>query len=111
MNFSEVVRIMKERGYIDERKALVFGVMDSPLGEFSCIAAIKGNTLRIFLSDASMKIGVMRHEFGIRSLKVTKISSFFLAPKIKFDYQNKHYTLSRFGSPKEFITVFQNENK
>lgn len=110
MTFSEVQATMYRNGLIDERKRVVFGVMTCYQGEFPCIAGLKGSTLRIFKSDSSMKIGDLRMEFAIPSLNVTKTRTFALSPKIEFEYGGKKYTLTRFGSAKEFVSVFLKEH-
>lgn len=111
MTFLDIQNSMYRQGLLDERKRLTFGVMTSYLGEFSCAAAIKGNTLRIYKSDASMNIGTLRHEFAICNLTVTKTRTFPLAPIIEFQYAGKRYTLRHFGTPKEFVAVFMKENE
>lgn len=109
MTFSEVQATMYRKGLVDERKRVVFGVMTCYQGEFPCIAGLKGNLLRIFKSDSAMNIGDLRFEFAIPNLNITKTRAFFLSPKIEFEYGGKKYTLSRFGSAKEFISVFLQE--
>lgn len=109
MNFSEVRATLYRQGLVDERKQVVFGVMECHQGEFSCIAGIKGNMLRIFKSDNAMNIGDLRFEFVIPNLNVTKARSFALAPKLAFEYGGKRFTLSHFGSAKEFIAAFTKE--
>ncbi len=111
MTFSEAQSQYYRQGLLDERKCMTVGVMDSYLGEFSCIAAIKGNSLKIYVSDATLKLGTMRHEFAICNLRDVKTRSFFLAPKIQFSYAGKHYTLTRFGDARRFIEEFNKENQ
>lgn len=109
MSFIDVKDKMYQQGLLDERKCATLGVVDSPLGEFSSVISIKGNALKIYLSDASMKLGSLRHEFAICNLRDVKIRSFFLAPKISFSYGGKHYAITRFGDARNFLAVFQKE--
>ncbi len=109
MTINELPGYMYRQGLLDERRRMTYGTMTCYQGEFRCIAGIKGNTLCIFNSDKQMKLGELRMEFTIPNLSVTKLNSFFLFPKLEFDYAGRHYALKDFLNVTEFLTTFKTE--
>lgn len=111
MTLLELQGTLYRQGEIDNRRRLIFGLMNCYQGEFPCIAAIKDNRLRIYNSDKSMKLGELRMEFVIPNLNITKASSFFIAPRIEFEYAGRKYKISNFDKAREFIAVLTAENQ
>jgi len=104
-------RKLMVQGLLDSRSAVVLGRMQSPAGYGLCLACINGNTLRIYETDYTQRLGTLFHEIPLREITIVKSSSFVLNSFLKFDWCGDQYLLKDFTQAKEFLAIVREENK
>ena len=98
-----------QKGLTDERAAVVFGVMDGPSGNGTCLACVNGNTLSIAACGYDQKPQQVLDVVPLREIRILKASSFALSPTLVFTYNDKKFKLTRFNCAKEFLEIIREE--
>lgn len=111
MQHTEFSQKLIDKGLLDDRNAVVFGVMNSHAGNGTCLVCLNGNTMRVFESNMTQQPISLMHEIPVSEIKITKASGFVLHPVLAFEYAGNSYELTRFSCAKEFIAIVQEENK
>lgn len=109
MKQTDFSRQLEQQGLVDSRAAVVFGVLDGPDGNGTCLACINGNTLRLVECGFDQKPQAVHHTIPLSEIQIVKASSFVFAPTLVFTHNGSKFKLKNFGAAKEFLAIVAEE--
>lgn len=109
MKQTEFSRKFEELGLVDSRAGVVFGVLDGPNGNGTCLACVNGNVLSFVECGWDQKPGEVYYAIPLSEIQIKKASSFALHPVFAFTYKGSRFKLTKFGAAKHFLAVIMEE--
>ena len=111
MSLEQVKSELLERGLVDNRKIVVFAnAKNLPSGAYGlCILAVSSNTLTVFDTDFSQRIGDILYVIPLDQIKDIKASDFIFRRYLQFTYNDHRFHFADFGDARNFISAVISE--